>query len=49
MRNILIILLLSFATMMMAKDNVVLSPNGQLKTIVRCEGGKLKYEVLLND
>ena len=49
MRNILIILLLSFATMMMAKDNIVLSPNGQLKTIVRCEGGKLKYEVLLND
>ncbi len=49
MRYTLIFILLSFATLMMAKDNVVLSPNGQLKTIVKCEDGKLKYEVLLND
>ncbi|MBR6945871.1 MAG: glycoside hydrolase family 97 N-terminal domain-containing protein, partial [Prevotella sp.] len=49
MRYTLISILLSFATLTMAKDNVVLSPNGQLKTIVKCEDGKLKYEVLLND
>ena len=43
------ILFLSFASWMTAEDNVVSSPDGQLKAIVKCEGGKLKYEVVYKD